>query len=89
MDFLHRIRGYVLPALVLISLGLALLGAVLDPAFYLGFLAMVPLLLLGVYDLQQPHHSILRNYPLLGHLRFLLEDAGPELHQYFVESNTS
>jgi len=89
MDFLHRIRGYVMPALVLASLGFALLGGAFASVFYLGLLVTVPLLLLGLYDLQQPHHSILRNYPLLGHLRFLLEGTGPELHQYFVESNTS
>jgi glutamate synthase domain-containing protein 2 len=46
------------------------------------------LLLLGIYDYLQPRHSILRNYPIVGHLRFLLEDAGPELHQYLVENDT-
>jgi len=89
MDFLHQIRGYVMPVLVLVTLGLAVLGGAVASAFYLGLCVTVPLLLLGLYDLQQPHHSILRNYPLLGHLRFLLEGTGPELHQYFVESNTS
>ena len=33
--------------------------------------------LLGIYDYTQPNHSILRNYPIVGHMRFLLEDAGP------------
>ena len=89
MDLLHQIRGYVMPFLLLASLGFAVLGAVLDPLLYLGLLVTPPLLLLGLYDLRQPHHSILRNYPVLGHLRFLLEGAGPELHQYFVESNTN
>jgi glutamate synthase domain-containing protein 2 len=43
--------------------------------------------LLGVYDLVQRRHSILRNYPLLGHMRFLLEKVRPELQQYFIERN--
>jgi glutamate synthase domain-containing protein 2 len=43
--------------------------------------------LLGVLDLAQRHHSILRNYPVLGHMRFLLEKVRPELQQYFVERN--
>src|SRR3954454_7376931 len=43
--------------------------------------------LLGVYDLVQRRHSILRNYPLLGHMRFLLEAVRPELQQYFIERN--
>jgi len=41
----------------------------------------------GVHDLAQHRHSILRNYPLLGHMRFLLEKVRPELQQYFVERN--
>jgi glutamate synthase domain-containing protein 2 len=46
------------------------------------------LVLLGLYDFTQPKHSILRNYPIVGRMRFMLEDAGPELHQYLVENNT-
>jgi glutamate synthase domain-containing protein 2 len=43
--------------------------------------------LLGAYDLAQRRHSVLRNYPLLGHLRFALEAVRPELQQYFIERN--
>lgn len=43
---------------------------------------------LGTWDLLQKQHSLLRNHPIVGHLRFLLEDTGPELRQYIVESNT-
>ncbi|MEV5607348.1 FMN-binding glutamate synthase family protein [Streptomyces sp. NPDC052225] len=39
----------------------------------------------GVYDLVQPWHSVLRNYPVLGHARFFLEAIRPEMQQYFVE----
>jgi glutamate synthase domain-containing protein 2 len=42
----------------------------------------------GIYDLVQRKHSILRNYPLLGHARFALEKLRPELQQYFIERNT-
>ena len=53
--------------------------------------AAAPLLaaaLVGVHDLVQRRHSILRNYPIIGHARFLLEEIRPEIQQYFVESNT-
>src|SRR3954466_15356493 len=43
------------------------------------------LVALAVYDLIQRRHSILRNYPLAGHMRFLLEAIRPELQQYFIE----
>ncbi len=42
---------------------------------------------LAAYDLVQRRHAILRNFPLVGHLRFLLESFGPELRQYIVTSN--
>ncbi|MGA2927703.1 MAG: FMN-binding glutamate synthase family protein [Solirubrobacteraceae bacterium] len=42
---------------------------------------------IGVYDVVQRRHSILRNYPILGHARFALEAVRPELQQYFVERN--
>jgi glutamate synthase domain-containing protein 2 len=52
--------------------------------------AIIPALLvaLGIYDLTQSRHSILRNYPLWGHLRFLFEFIRPEIRQYFVEGDT-
>ncbi len=45
------------------------------------------LLIVGLYDLLQRRHSVLRNYPILGHLRYLLESLRPELQQYFIERN--
>ncbi len=39
------------------------------------------------YDLLQRRHAILRNFPIVGHLRYLLETFGPELRQYIVTSN--
>jgi glutamate synthase domain-containing protein 2 len=47
----------------------------------------VLLVALVVYDLTQRHHAILRNFPLLGHFRYLLEGVGPELRQYIVVDN--
>ncbi len=53
---------------------------------------LVPLLvfgaltLLGIRDLMQTNHAVLRNYPIAAHLRFLLEEMRPEMRQYFFES---
>ena len=41
----------------------------------------------AAHDVIQRKHAILRNYPVIGHLRFLLERFGPELRQYIVTSN--
>jgi glutamate synthase domain-containing protein 2 len=45
------------------------------------------LLATAVHDLVQGTHAILRNFPVVGHLRFLLEALGPELRQYIVTDN--
>ncbi len=45
------------------------------------------LLCLGLRDVRQQRHSILRNYPVIGHLRFLLEFVRPEMRQYFIEGD--
>jgi glutamate synthase domain-containing protein 2 len=42
---------------------------------------------LAAWDLAQTRHSILRNFPVVGHLRFGLEAVGPELRQYIVTDN--
>ena len=39
------------------------------------------------YDLVQRRRAILRNFPIVGHMRYLLEAFGPELRQYIVTSN--
>lgn len=51
-------------------------------------IASTLLVLLGLWDLLQKQHAILRNYPIMGHLRFILEFIRPEIRQYFIESDT-
>ncbi len=84
---LSVVRFGLVAGLVVLAAGAAVLSATVSPWWW--FLAG-PLLLLaatGVYDVIQRRHSVLRNYPVLGHLRFLLESIRPELQQYFVERN--
>ena len=45
------------------------------------------LIMLTVYDLTQRKRAILRNFPIIGHLRYILESIGPELRQYIVTDN--
>lgn len=46
-----------------------------------------PIILLGYYDIFQSKHAIRRNYPVIGHLRYLLEGIRPEIQQYFIETD--
>ena len=49
---------------------------------------IVPVVVLGVIDLIQPRQAVRRNFPVIGHFRYLLELIRPEINQYFVESNS-
>jgi glutamate synthase domain-containing protein 2 len=46
------------------------------------------LCLVALRDVTQTRRAILRNFPLIGHGRYLMESIRPEINQYFVESNT-
>jgi hypothetical protein len=49
---------------------------------------LLALATLGTWDLAQTRHTILRLYPILGHVRFLMEFIRTEIRQYFIEANT-
>jgi glutamate synthase domain-containing protein 2 len=51
------------------------------------YIVVVPLALLGFYDVLQTKRSILRNYPVVGHIRYIFEAIRPEMQQYFIEQN--
>ena len=64
-----------------------LIGWAWTPALWL----LVPFGLvfgLGVLDSIQENHAVRRNFPVIGHFRYLLEMIRPEINQYFIESNT-
>lgn len=67
----------------LIALAFALPSSRGYLAVYLLFYA------LGYYDYFQARHSIRRNFPLFGRLRYMMEGIRPEINQYFVESDTN
>jgi len=52
------------------------------------FIPVLALIGVGFYDGFQRKHTLLRLYPVIGHLRFLFESIRPEIQQYFVESDT-
>ncbi|AOW15019.1 glutamate synthase [Hydrogenophaga crassostreae] len=52
------------------------------------FLLFGALSAVGYWDLVQSRRAVLRNYPIIGHFRYILEKVRPELRQYFLESDT-
>lgn len=69
---------------------LALQGVVsyFYPNYLWTFLLTAPLFLLGVYEMIQTKRTIMKNYPLFGRMRYIMEDLRPKIYQYFVESDT-
>ncbi|QRN04103.1 FMN-binding glutamate synthase family protein [Legionella sp. MW5194] len=74
-----------------IGFGVVLLGILLflvmlhDTIWFLAVLT--PIVILWIYDITQKEHTILRNFPVLGHSRYLLEFFRPEIQQYFIADN--
>ncbi|QES90628.1 FMN-binding glutamate synthase family protein [Rhizosphaericola mali] len=52
------------------------------------FVIDIALIILGIYDMMQTKHSIMRTFPIFGRLRYFMEDLRPKIYQYFVESDT-
>ncbi len=80
-----RIAFVCFVALLLI---LSVAAGFLYPWALLAWIVLGPLVALGIFDLLQVRHSILRNFPVLGHFRYLFELIRPEIYQYFVENDT-
>ena len=58
------------------------------PACAFSFIILIPIVLLGIYDMIQSRHTIMANFPVVGRFRWLAEWMRPKLYQYFVESDT-
>lgn len=78
------------PFLVFVGtvLFVSFLAFFLMPSLLWSWLLLGPIIGMGVYDFIQVKHSIPRNFPVLGRMRYLLELIRPEIYQYFVENDT-
>ena len=59
----------------------------INPSFIWISLIFIILILIGFYDLKQTKHSLWRNFPIIGRLRWVLEELRPPFRQYFIESD--
>jgi glutamate synthase domain-containing protein 2 len=78
-------------ALCVVGLAACLAFVLVSPHLWLAWIGLAVFAVLtgtGIHDLRQARHAILRNYPVIGHLRFLLEFIRPEMRQYFIESDS-
>ena len=77
---------FILTAVILLSL-LAFVALNVASWVWVIFGIVACLVAFGIYDMVQSKHTLMRNFPLLGRLRWLMEALRPKLYQYFVESD--
>lgn len=82
------VRNIFLLISIIITSSIILAGVYLNESYFYWFILFAPIILVGLYDITQKKHAILRNFPIIGHLRYLLESISPEIQQYFVERRT-
>ncbi len=89
-DFMRKLALVVLMGLFLATLFFMWLNDFESFRFGYVILFLICVIgLLGWHDATQRQHAVLRNFPVVGHFRYLLESISPEIQQYFIESNTS
>jgi glutamate synthase domain-containing protein 2 len=77
----------MLPFLIVVAITIALIPlAIIFPAALILLAPLVILTGLGIWDLLQPHHNLLRNYPLIARFRWMFEALRPAIRQYLFES---
>ncbi len=87
--FEGRFAALTWSAVAMIVLGgIMLLWPMTDYYLWLPALMAAFLTFVGLHDIRQTRHAILRNYPVIGHIRFFLEKIRPEMRQYFFEADT-
>ncbi|MBS42131.1 MAG: FMN-binding glutamate synthase family protein [Nocardioides sp.] len=87
VDLSDVLRFFVIGLLAVLGAFATLAAVIGGPGWIVLLVVVVAMLAVGVYDLVQTRHAILRNYPVLGHMRYLMESIRPELQQYFIERN--
>jgi len=80
------VRNQFILLSIIVPIATLILATVWPDAYWL-FIVTLPLIILGIYDMVQRKHAILRLYPVIGHLRYVFELIRPEMQQYFVESD--
>ena len=80
------VRRWFFVISALVALAVAAAGWMWPPAWW-SMVVFGPLIVLGLRDAFQTRHTVLRNFPIIGHGRYLIESIRPELQQYLIESN--
>jgi len=73
--------------LPVIGLAIIVVSFFIFPFFYVVGGTVLVVVLIALFDILQRKHTILHNYPVVGHMRYILEEIGPEMRQYWVAND--
>ena len=59
------------------------------PPILWSLVLLLPIIMMGVYEIFQTKHALMRNFPVLGRGRYIMEALRPKIYQYFIESDTN
>ena len=79
-------RNFVIVSSICLIVTLVL-SIYLSPNLYVLFAITLFLTIVGYMDMYQKRHTIKRLYPLVGRLRYVMEELRPKMYQYFIESD--
>ena len=71
----------------IILMALSLIASLWVGWLFALFIIFAALTALGLHDIRQDRHAVTRNYPIIGHVRFLFETIRPEIRQYLIEGD--
>ena len=79
--------GIIILSFTILNIIIIRAGLANNENWYWALAVSVPLLLLAIFNIRQKKHALLRNFPLIGYVRYFLESIQPEIRQYFFESD--
>ncbi len=79
-------KGFLITSAILLA-GLLLLGFLVNANWLFVLIVIVPVILMGLNDMIQKKHAIMRTYPVFGRMRYWMEALRPKMYQYFIESD--
>ncbi len=79
-------KQFIIASVIVVVLNVLI--ALLWPPVLWSMVLFGPIIIIGAYDMLQTKHAIIRNFPIVGHFRYMFEAIRPEIYQYFIESDT-
>ncbi|WP_108482079.1 FMN-binding glutamate synthase family protein [Oceaniglobus ichthyenteri] len=87
---MHRLKElirFTTFAVAILLLLLSFFWLSITPWGWIGVVVFGIATLMGIWDLFQTQHAVLRNYPVLGRIRYFFEQIRPEIRQYLIEGD--